>query len=116
MMRACSLPSLATLEANDDDRLAAELRLVRLRTQAAIVRTLSDHVERFAQPADADALSVQLIEEVAKMGQRLSEAAASLTPPRSRESGIFQRLGSVVPAFASPSPEYAPSASEGVDP
>jgi hypothetical protein len=59
------VPSLSALESNDDDRLAAELRLDRLRSQAAIIRTLADHVEHLARPADADGLGEQLIEEMA---------------------------------------------------
>jgi hypothetical protein len=86
------IPSLATLESTDDDRLTMELRLARLRSQVAVVRTLVDEVERLAHPADADALGEQLTEETARLGCRLLEAAASLTRPQRRDhSGVFVR-------------------------
>jgi hypothetical protein len=92
-MRAPTLPSVATLEANDDPRLASELRVVHLRTQAAIVRTLADHVERFARVEDMDGLGDQLAEEIARLGCRLLDAAASMTMVSAEEaSGVFLRL------------------------
>jgi hypothetical protein len=88
------VPSLSAMESNDDGRLAAELRLDRLRSQAAIIRTLADHVEHLARPADADGLGEQLIEEMARLGCRLLEAAASLTESRrSDDGGVFARRG-----------------------
>jgi hypothetical protein len=92
-MLAHALPSVATLEADDDRKLTAELDLARLRAQAAVVRTLSDHVERFARPEDVDGLSKQLLDEVARMGHRLSDAAdAMMRSPRPWESGVFLRV------------------------
>jgi hypothetical protein len=85
-----SLPTLAALESDDDVRLAAELRLGGLRSQLALVRTLADHIEHLAGSQDADGLDKQIVEEMARLGCRLLEAAASLTEsPRSDESGVF---------------------------
>jgi hypothetical protein len=86
------LPSVATLESSDDGELTAELRLVRLRAQMAVVRTLTDHIEQLARAGDADGVSWQLIEVIARLGCRLLEAAASMTrSPHSEDSGIFPR-------------------------
>jgi len=57
-MLAHPLPSLASLESDDDRYVAAQRRLAHLRAQAAVVRTLSDHVERFARPEDIDGVAV----------------------------------------------------------
>ncbi len=93
------LPSLDTLESNDDDRLRAELQLDRLRSQVAVVRTIADEVEHLARPRDADGLKAQLVEEMARLGRHLLEALASLTePPHSEDSGIFTRRPSVAAA------------------
>src|ERR1019366_3634079 len=40
------MPSMDALESHDDGQLNAELRLARLRSQVAVVRTTADHVER----------------------------------------------------------------------
>jgi urease accessory protein UreF len=86
------IPSLAALESNTDGRLAAELRLVDLRSQAAIVRALADDVERFSREAEADGLARQLIEEMARLGARLLEAAAAFEDaPHVEDSGVFPR-------------------------
>jgi hypothetical protein len=86
------LLSVATLESSDDGQLTAELRLARLRAQAAVVRTLTDHIEQLTRPGNADGLSWQLIEEMARLGCRLLEAAAWMTKsPRSEDSGVFTR-------------------------
>jgi hypothetical protein len=76
-----------------DNPLAAELRLARLRTQVAILRTLADHIDDVARPRDADGLSSQLIEEMTRLGCRLIEAAASMTSlPCSDDSGVFAQI------------------------
>jgi hypothetical protein len=86
------LPSLATLESSDDGQLADELWLARLRAQVAVVRTLTDRIEQLALSGDADGLTRQLIEEMARLGCRLLEAAARMTRlPRSEDSGVFTR-------------------------
>lgn len=40
------MPSVDALESTDDRRLDAELRLARVREQLAIVRTITDRIER----------------------------------------------------------------------
>jgi hypothetical protein len=58
----------------------------------AVIRTLADRAEHLARLGEADELSEQLIEEIARLGCRLLEAAASLTKsPRSEDSGVFAR-------------------------
>jgi hypothetical protein len=84
----------SALEGDYECRLAAELRLARLRSQLAVIRTLADHVEHLARPQDTDGLGQQIIEEMARLGCQLLEAAASLTQSRrSDESGVFARRG-----------------------
>ena len=91
-MFARILPTLTTLESNDDGRLTAELRLGRLRTQVAVVRTLADQIELLVRPHHVDGLSEQLVEEMARLGCVLFEAAAELTTSPAREdSGVCRR-------------------------
>ena len=86
------LPSLASLQSTEDGPLATELRLVRLRSQAAVVRALADRVEDLSRAAEADGLGDQLIEEMARMGRRLLEAAEACGRARQlKDSGIFAR-------------------------
>jgi hypothetical protein len=96
-MRA-HIPSLAALESDDGGALVAELRLARLRSQVAIVRALADHVEYLARPQDTKELGDQVIEEMARLGSRLLEAAAALAAsPPPEDSGAFavsRRFGS----------------------
>jgi hypothetical protein len=88
------VPSIATLEANDDGRLTAELRLARLRTQVALVRTLADEIERLSLERQVDGLGEQLVEETARLGCRLLEVASGMTEvPRPGDSGVFERRG-----------------------
>ena len=89
------IPSLAALESNDDGPLVAELRLARLRSQAAVVRALADHVEHLSRAGEADGIGDQLIEEMARLGCRILEAAGSLArAPHVEDSGIFARAPS----------------------
>jgi hypothetical protein len=86
------IPSLAALESNDNCQPIPELQLGRLRAQAAVVRTLADHIEHFARPENVDGVSEQLIEEVARLGCRLFEAAAAMTmAPGPEDGGVFAR-------------------------
>jgi hypothetical protein len=86
------LPSLAALESTDDTQLTVELTLARLKTQVAAVRGIADHAERLARAADVESLGEQLVEEMARLGCRLIEAAGSLAEaPRPGESGTFPR-------------------------
>jgi hypothetical protein len=83
-------PSLRALESDDNDQLAQELRLARLRAQVAVVRALADHVEYLARPGDTDGLSKQVIEEMARLGCRLLEAAGALVgSPCPEDSGVY---------------------------
>jgi|SRR5579872_4075351 len=86
------IPSPGAMESNDKRPLAADPRLARLRSQVALVHTLADHVERLTRFGEADGLGEQLIEEIARLGCRLLEAAASLAEsPPSEDSGVFVR-------------------------
>jgi hypothetical protein len=89
------MPSMDALDSHDDGLLNAELRLARLRSQVAVVRTIADHVERLARPPEADGLKGQLVEEMARLGCCLVEAAAALVErSRPEESGVFARQAS----------------------
>jgi hypothetical protein len=72
------LATLAIREPQGDARLAADARLKHVRTQVAAVRAVVDHAEQVAQAAAVDALTEQLVEEMARLGCRLLEAAVSL--------------------------------------
>lgn len=82
------MPSLAALESNDDVRLAAELRLARLRMHAAVIRALADHIDRVAESGDVDDLRERLTEQKARL--ECTEAGWS---PCIEDSGVF----SIVP-------------------
>src|SRR5580704_10314543 len=86
------IPSLAALDSNDDERLAADLRFGRLRSQAAAIRALADCVEHLTRAADADGLGEQLVEEMTRLGCRLLEFAGALVAaPPAEDSGTFAR-------------------------
>jgi hypothetical protein len=72
------LATLAIPPSKDDGRLAVEAQLKRVRTQVAAVRAVADHAEQLAQAAAVDRLTEQLVEEMARLGCRLLEAAVSL--------------------------------------
>jgi hypothetical protein len=92
-MSTPALPSVSTLRSNDDGRLDAELRVVRLRTQVAVVRTLADEIECVVSPHQLHGLSDQLVEEMARLGRRLFEEAAELTrSPGPEDTGVFHRM------------------------
>ncbi len=85
-------PAFASLESRDDSGFPTELRLVRVRAQVAIIRTLADQVEALSRVGDASALAEQIIEEMAGLGCRLLETAAALAgPPAPEDSGFFAR-------------------------
>jgi hypothetical protein len=88
---ATYIPSLAALQSEDDGQLAAELRLARLRTQAAVLRSLADCIERLTHPGDADGLSAQTIEEMKRLGALLlrSDRYALGSLQIEDESGVF---------------------------
>ena len=110
-------PSVAALESSQDGPLAAELegatppnsapgqrlplarrepRLVHLRSQLAVVRTLTDQVEQLSRAADVDGLGDQMVEEMARLGCRLLDAAAALAGVSPVEdSGGFKRAATL---------------------
>jgi hypothetical protein len=67
--------SVAALESSPDGPLAANPRLVNVRSQVAVVRALADQVERLSRVADVDGLGTQIVEEMARLGGRLLDAA-----------------------------------------
>jgi len=84
--------SFTARESNDNRRPTLALQLARLRAQVAVVRTLADHIEHFARPDNTHGVSEQLIEEMARLGCGLLEAAASMTRALApKESGVFAR-------------------------
>jgi hypothetical protein len=89
------IPSLAAPEPTDDRPLAADPRLVRVRSQVAVIRTLADRADHLVRSGEAGEVSEQLVEEMARLGCQLLEAAASLTEksPPSGDSGIFAHRG-----------------------
>jgi hypothetical protein len=70
------LPSLWTLDSLE--LLADEFPSPpAVRAQTAVVRSLTDAIEQFAPSSDiAVALREQLVEELARLGSRIKEAAA----------------------------------------
>jgi hypothetical protein len=85
-------PAVAALESSQDGPLAAEARRVNLRSQVAVVRTLADQVEQLSRAADVDGLGAQMVEEMARLGCRLLDAAAALAGvSRVEDSGVFNR-------------------------
>jgi len=88
---ATYIPSLAALQSEDDGQLAAELRLARLRTQAAVLRSLADYIEQLARPEDSDGLGAQTIEEMERLGSLLLQSAGQARGSLHIEddSGVF---------------------------
>lgn len=104
-------PALSVLQSDDDGLLTAGLELIKLRSQLAVVRALADHLEYLTRRGDAEGLGTQLVEEMARLGCQLLEAASSpssLPPPE--DSGVFLRRG------PSSGPEVRPFACPSADP
>lgn len=72
------LPSVRALDAPDDALLREELRCLAARQQAAVVRALADQLDRVSPGQAAVNLREQLAEELARLGCRILEAAATL--------------------------------------
>jgi hypothetical protein len=90
-MSTSTLPSIAALQSDSDGQLTAELRLAELRKELAVVRALADQIDQLARPGDTEGLHGQLVEEMARLGCRLFEAAAALTKSYPEDSGVFVR-------------------------
>jgi hypothetical protein len=72
--------SVAALQSSPDGPVAANPRLVNVRSQVAVVRALADQVEQLSRVADVDGLGPQIVEEMARLGGRLLDAAHWETP------------------------------------
>jgi hypothetical protein len=85
------IASLSSLDSDDGGPLVADLRLARVRAQVAVLRTLLDRADYLARPGETPLVDEQLVEEIARLGCRLLEAAASLVEPqRAGESGALR--------------------------
>ena len=74
-------------------RRASDVRaLSSVRSQAAFVRALLDEVERVAPPGSEDAVTEQLVEELARLGCRFLEVASALTATVDERE---ERLGAI---------------------
>jgi hypothetical protein len=72
--------SFAARGSNHEGPLAANPRLVDVRSQVAVVRALADQVEQLSRVADVDGLGTQIVEEMTRLGGRLLDAAHWETP------------------------------------
>ncbi len=73
------LPSIEALTAGDDSLLRQELGGLAVRRQSAVVRALLDQLECASPRSVSDGLRAQLVEELARLGHALLEAASSLS-------------------------------------
>ena len=85
------VPSLEALASQEQDRLAAGLRLASLRSRRQEVQRLTELVARLVRAGDPDGVGEQLVEEMAWLGCHLLEAAATLCGQRADDSGVFVR-------------------------
>jgi hypothetical protein len=76
-LTARHLPSLRALQTSDDERLREELYLLAVREQVAVVRAFADELERLTSRGRTRALYEQLVEELARLGCRILETAAT---------------------------------------
>jgi hypothetical protein len=83
------LPSVHALCAPEDGLLHQELRCLAVREQAALVRALAAELECLAPWGATLSRRQQLVEELARLGCRLLEAAASLSEAVEPQSGIL---------------------------
>ncbi len=98
-MLAPSLPGFATLAR----QLSAdtERTIGRLRAQAAIVRSLMDHIPRLAHTDYADGLREQLTEEKSRLA-RLQDEASVASLPAARDIRVqLERLASATESSSS---------------
>jgi hypothetical protein len=91
-LTAQHLPSLRALQASDDERLREELCLLAVREQVAVVRTFADELERLTSRGRIRGLYEQLVEELARLGCRILETAATASrtaePPAPAETRL----------------------------
>ncbi len=73
------LPSLCALHTRDGERLRDALDLLVVRQQVAVVRAFADELERMAARGSSETLRPQLVEELARLGCRILEAAATMS-------------------------------------
>jgi len=66
-----------------------------VRSQAAFVRALLDEVERVAPSGAGDAVSAQLVEELARLGCRCFDTASTLTDVVDAQEQAFASLEGV---------------------
>lgn len=68
--------------------------LADLRSQAAVVQTLFDHVERLASASkDTQVAREQLVEELRRLGTMALDAAAAMARTTTDETRSTQRVG-----------------------
>jgi|HubBroStandDraft_5_1064220.scaffolds.fasta_scaffold150277_2 hypothetical protein len=86
------LPSLRALQSSDDQPLREELSLLAVREQVAVVRAFADEVERLTFGGRMCGPYEQLVEELARLGCRILETAATASrtvePPTPRDTGL----------------------------
>jgi hypothetical protein len=77
-----------TLDSKNDVQLIedTELTLGRLRAQAAVVRTLMDHIARFVHTVDEGGLRQQINEEVDRLGRFDDEASVESAFAKARSA------------------------------
>jgi hypothetical protein len=78
------IPSVAAPESSQHGPRTVDRRLVSVRSQVAVVRALADQVEQLSRAADASGLGIQLAEEMARLGDRLLDAAHWEIPAASK--------------------------------
>ncbi len=73
------LPSVEALTSGDDRLLHQELGGLAVRRQTAVVRALLDQMECLSALSAIEGLRAQLVEELARLGCTILEAAATLS-------------------------------------
>jgi hypothetical protein len=73
------LPSIEALVAGDDRRLHEELSGLSVRKQTAVVRMLMDQLEVVSPWSAVEGVRAQLVEELARLGCLILQAAASMS-------------------------------------
>jgi hypothetical protein len=84
LAHAPSLARTSSAPFSQPDRVSDERALAQIRSQVAIVLTLTDQLARIAHSDDAEGLCQQLLEEVTRLRERITAIARS-----SSNSGVF---------------------------